>query len=122
MMNRIPQKISFDYDGTLDSHLAIQELVSLYLAAGKQVFILTSRPPEPYRNQDLFAMADKVGIPRTSILFAWETNKSYVIQQNSIDLHFDNDPHAINEIYHACGPHVGILVHYKYTSGDIYDE
>lgn len=114
-------KVSFDYDGSLDSNLVLQDLCALYLSQEREVYILTSRSPEIYRNTDLFLLAEKIGVKRENILFAFAHSKSELITQHSIDVHYDNDPHVIHEINSNLGASKGILVHYSYISNDIHD-
>lgn len=122
MDTKIPQIISFDFDGCLDSNATIRELCRMYIAAGKKVYILTSRSPEVYRNYDLLAWADELGVSRTDVLYAWDTTKAAVITSVGIDVHYDNDAHAVHQINTECGPQAGILVHYTYISNDLGDE
>ncbi len=112
---------SFDFDGCLDSNPVVRELCRMYIASGKTVYILTNRSPEPYRNYSVTMWADRLGIPRENILYAWDTEKYLLIQEKQIKVHYDNDHNEIHKINMNCGPQVGILVHYTYTSQDIYD-
>lgn len=114
--------VSFDFDGTLDSNAAMRELCRMYRSAGKKVYILTSRPPIEYRNQDLYRIAKECGFELQEILFSWGTTKAKMLEDYRIDLHFDNDPHAIHEINQLCGPGVGVLIHYQYLAQDIYGD
>lgn len=114
---------SFDFDGCLDSNPVVREILRLYQAAGKKVYILTNRSPEiTGRNYPLFMWAERLNIPREDILYAWDTEKHLIITEKSIDVHYDNDTHEIHKINMNCGPHVGVLVHYTYTSNDMPDE
>jgi len=117
-----PLVASFDFDGCIDSNSVIREILLMYQAAGKKVYILTNRCPHGYRNNDLYAWADELRVPREDILFAWDTEKYLVIQEKGIQVHFDNDTHEIHKINMNCGPQVGILIHYQYTSNDIHDD
>lgn len=125
MQNSVIQtinRLSFDFDGCIDSNHIVRNICQMYVATGKEVYILTNRSPEIYRNQDLLRWAALLMVPVENILYAWDTEKYLIIQEKSIDVHFDNDVHEIHKINMHCGPQVGILVHYQYTSNDIHDE
>ena len=94
----------------------------MYKSFGKKVYILTNRTPHSYRNHDLYALAQKLGINESNILFAWDTEKYLIISEKKIDVHYDNDTHEIHKINMNCGPQAGVLIHYQYTSNDIHDD
>lgn len=121
-MESIINTVSFDYDGCLDSSPVIRELAMMYKSFGKKVYILTNRTPHSYRNHDLYALAQKLGINESNILFAWDTEKYLIISEKKIDVHYDNDTHEIHKINMNCGPQAGVLIHYQYTSNDIHDD
>lgn len=120
-MKEPPLTFSFDFDGCLDSNSAVQEILRMAQSCGKRIYILTSRSPEVYRNQDLFRVAEALNVSREQILFAFEHTKSELIQAHGIDLHVDNDPHVVHQINSECGAHKAMLVHYHYISQDLTD-
>ena len=93
------QKISFDFDHTLDRK-SVQDYVET-LMDEYEVWIITSRPSdqdafERYRgiqnyNADLFIVSDKLGIPRDRIHFTNYQLKSEFIKDKDFILHLDDD-------------------------------
>ncbi len=81
-----------DFDGTL-SELLMQNLAKKYISLGAEVFITTSRSVKN-NNDDLFAIADELGIPKERIKFTnFEDKYAFV---KDYDMHFDDE---YEEIY-----------------------
>jgi len=91
-------KISFDFDDCLDDNLHIQSLAKILVNAGVDVFILTAREKTYIRNDDLFKLADKIGIKRENIIFACMTDKHLLMQSHDIELHFDDNADTVDRI------------------------
>lgn len=89
-------KVSFDFDGTLDSPI-VQEYAKELIRRGVEVHLVTSRRSEeyfmslfPYKpegsfsliNEDLFAVAEQVGIPVGNIHFTNGIYKAEFFSKN----------------------------------------
>lgn len=88
-------KVSFDFDSTLD-RIDVQEFAHNLIKNGVEVWICTSRfsPENAHRkdwNDDLFAVASKVGIPKDRVIFTNMANKSEVIKDMGFIWHLDDD-------------------------------
>lgn len=79
-------KISFDFDFTLSEPL-IRQIAKRFIQHGDEVFITTSRSPKG--NNDLFEVADNLGIPRANIRFTSGEDKYEFL--DGFDAHFDDD-------------------------------
>jgi len=105
-------KISFDFDMTLGER-HIQELASLLILAGADVWILTARVDDYIRdenkkiigyngyNHDLRQVARRLGIPKDKILFTGGARKVKMYQEHKFDMHFDDmwdEVEAINRV------------------------
>lgn len=99
-------KISFDYDSCLSTK-RIQEICKIFIKAGNQVYVTTSRFPSspeilakwPWierQNLQLFETADKLDIPRENIQFTAMIDKWKVL--DGFDMHFDDDETEIEMI------------------------
>jgi acid phosphatase class B len=93
-------RISFDFDGTLGDNPILQNLASLLISGGAEVFILTARCKGQW-NKDVYLLAKEVGIKEENIIFACDSCKAQVYINMDFDLHFDDnltDVHKINSI------------------------
>jgi uncharacterized HAD superfamily protein len=91
-------KISFDADGCLLDNPYVQVIASSCVKAGEDVWILTSREGEPVKNRDLYAVMEKVGIPKNKVIFFPNGWKVDAMKKHKIDCHFDDDYEEIYEI------------------------
>jgi len=88
-------KVSFDFDSTLskkDVELYAKELID----RGVEVWICTSRyspenAPNKEWNDDLFLVADRVGIKRENIIFTNFEDKSEHLKDKDFKWHIDDD-------------------------------
>jgi len=113
--------VSFDFDGTL-SEKPMQELAKKYLELGAEVFICTSRATKmqggiPFKNNDLFQLADFLGIKRKNIIFtAFEDKYQFV---KDFDMHYDDSDEEIfliNEYPNTkC---IGFLYQHNYNNSE----
>lgn len=88
-------KVSFDFDATL-SRLDIQEYARELVDRGVDVWICTSRfspenAPNKEWNDDLFLVADRVGIKRSNIIFTNFEDKSEHLNNKNFKWHIDDD-------------------------------
>lgn len=88
-------KVSFDFDGTL-SRTTVQEYALELINRGIDVWICTSRlspenAPNKEWNDDLFLVADKLGIKRENIIFCNYANKSESLNGKGFLWHIDDD-------------------------------
>lgn len=88
-------KISFDFDDTLtERHM--QQLAALLCNSGADVYIITTRLTS--FGQEVFLLADQLGIARDKIFFTHGASKSPLVEQLHIDIHFDDDPAEVESI------------------------
>jgi uncharacterized NAD-dependent epimerase/dehydratase family protein len=106
-------KVSFDFDSTLTTE-PMQRLCKLYLSKGFDVYITTSRF-EVTNNNDLFKLADELGIKKENIRFT-NMQQKYLFLKD-FDIHYDDDDLEIMEINGTdC---VGVCVGYKWVQNGI---
>lgn len=87
-------KVSFDFDSTL-SRKKIQDYAAELIRRGFELWICTSRcdvenAPNKEWNDDLFEVADILGIKREHIIFTNYANKSEFLTDDFI-FHLDDD-------------------------------
>ncbi|MGL4584269.1 MAG: hypothetical protein ACRCVU_14970 [Flavobacterium sp.] len=97
-------RVSFDFDGTLTEPL-IEQYAKELVMKGISVFIVTGRYNELLcvmhginANDDLFDLADKIGIVHKHIIFTNRADKSYTIGGSGLVWHLDDDLNALNDI------------------------
>ena len=98
-------KISIDFDHTL-TQPRIQELAKLLIAKGHEVYILTSRFDAVRRlkfddlksNEDLYVLAEKVGIKPFRIAFTNQQKKWIWLLDTDIQFHIDDDKTVIADL------------------------
>lgn len=107
-----PPKVSFDFDHTL-SHPHVQEYAKQLLEQGVEVWIITTRYDEnhmhkyamdyPATMEDLWAVADELGIPRHHVRFTcMEWKYTYLIGTEFL-WHLDDNEHEIRRAqYNKC--------------------
>lgn len=95
------KKASVDYDRCL-SELEVQEYVKELIARGIEMWITTSRfdnktgdfrgwPWIRLQNEELFATADRLGIPADRIQFTAMVDKVEVLDNKGFIFHLDDD-------------------------------
>lgn len=109
-------KVSFDFDGTLQTG-AMQELAKKFVALGAEVWITTTRHKNPwggmqYNNQQVWAVAEMVGIPKERIQFT--EGKAKYAMLKGFDIHFDDDSAEIEDVNNH--PRCGLGFLYEYGS------
>ena len=88
-------KVSFDYDGTLDTakgRLKAEELIK----NGYDVYIVTAR--NKGESGPVYRIADQLGIPHDKVHFTNGRPKSDTLKLLGIQKHYDNNPDVIDEI------------------------
>ena len=88
--------ISIDYDGTL-STLKGKELARRLISEGNKVIILTARQSYGY-NDDLYSIAEKLGINKSDIHFTNGQDKYNFVTRLHIDTHYDNNQEQVDKI------------------------
>lgn len=97
MNNRIT--VSFDFDSTL-SRQDVQDFAESLLSRGVDVWVVTSRNDDLHlhkylrpdaNNLDLWAVVDKVGIPREKIIFTNFRDKHEYLKDTPVICHLDDD-------------------------------
>jgi len=93
-MNNNKIKVSFDFDSTL-SRVSVQKLAKRLIDSGIEVWICTSRlcpekAPNNEWNDDLFKVADELGITRDRIIFTNYELKADYLSEDFI-WHLDDD-------------------------------
>ena len=123
-------KISFDFDSTL-SRKDIQKYAKQLIEEGHDIWIVTSRcATEPAlakgwhwvekQNQELYDVAEEVGIPREKIVFTEHVDKIEYLQGKGFLFHIDDDVDELVEIVKSGDPcrvvnaeHSDWLIHCK---------
>ncbi|ALU27243.1 hypothetical protein HX057_07365 [Myroides odoratimimus] len=97
-------RVSFDFDGTL-TEAEVAQYAKELTNKGIDVFIITGRYNELLcamngggSNDDLFLLADKIGITHKHIIFTNRADKSYTIGGSGLIWHLDDDLNALNDI------------------------
>lgn len=90
-----PLKISFDFDETLDKPI-IQNLCKKFIKNKNDVYITSNRRQSDAWNQDVFATAYLLGIPKENIRIIGSNAKSLYLKD--FDIHFDDNKIDINDI------------------------
>lgn len=99
------KRVSFDFDGTLDQK-EVQDYCEELLSRGYEVFITTYRYCDMLAhlwqsnpsNGDLYKVVDKLGIPRTNIVFTNFTNKGNYLKDSRVLFHLDDCEIQLNDI------------------------
>ena len=86
------QKISFDFDGTLNTDKG-KELAKSFKDA--QLYIISARD----NKTEIYKIADEVGIP-TFRIYAMGSNELKVFKVKDLDIkiHYDNNPDVIKQL------------------------
>ena len=100
-------RISIDYDNCL-SQPKVQELAKQLIAQGHEIFILTSRFdsirrlkfPDLASNEDLYKIAEEVGIKPYRTAFTNQQKKWIWLLETGIKLHIDDDLTVIRDLSH----------------------
>lgn len=107
-------KISFDFDSTM-SRKDVQLFAKELIAQGHELWIVTSRcATEPAlekgwywverQNQELYDVAEEVGIPRERIVFTEHVDKIEFLEGKGFVVHVDDDPDELWEIRKSGDP------------------
>lgn len=107
-------KISFDFDGTL-SRKDVQDFARQLISDGHDVWIVTSRcATEPAlakgwywierQNQELYDVAESVGIPKDKIVFTEYVDKIEFLIDKGFLFHLDDDEHELMCIFQSGDP------------------
>lgn len=88
-------KISFDFDETLSTKRG-QELAKQKQNDGKEIYIITRR--QSSANSEVYAVADKLGIPKSRVYFTNGKMKWETIKRLGIDIHYDNNQDELDLI------------------------
>lgn len=107
-------KISFDFDGTM-SRKDIRKYAKKLIEEGHDVWIVTSRcATEPAlergwhwverQNQELYDVAEEIGIPRERIIFTEHVDKIEYLQGKEFLFHIDDDADELLEIVKSMDP------------------
>lgn len=97
-------KFSFDFDGTLLDSDKLQQYCQKMLNIGVDVYIITrrldlieSKKYEVKEAEEVFEMADKLGIKKENIFFTNRAYKYEFVKKLNIDCHIDDDH---NDVYY----------------------
>lgn len=95
------KKVSFDFDGTLDND-EVQKFAIKLINNGIDVWVHSARFPEsevrPRWNDDIYKLADKLGIPKTNIVLTEMYDKFIFLQNNNFIWHLDDSTSTIKSI------------------------
>jgi len=90
-----PNKISFDYDGTL-TQAKYRDKAKAFITDGKTVFIITSR--QESNSKAVYKVAEEIGIPKSQVYFTNGQLKWQTVKRLNIGTHYDNNPVEIDAI------------------------
>jgi len=110
-MGKLNKKCSFDFDDTLDRH-DVQVFASSLVDKGYDVWIVTSRyntegalingwPWIEAQNEELFKVADYVGIKRDNIVFTDHEDKINYLAGKGFIFHLDDSADELMRIYES---------------------
>lgn len=111
-------RVTIDFDGTLTKKF-VQQKVSHLISECIDVWILTARYDEENKhlykenptNEDLYLVADKLGIDREKIIFTNARPKSEFLKENEdIIFHLDDSYFELECILEDCHKTVGFSV------------
>lgn len=87
--------ISFDFDGVLTNEDG-RILAEMAMDDGNEIYIITAR--QPARSDDVFKIADELGIEMDHVIFTGGRDKWQFMEENDIAIHYDNNPEQIKKI------------------------
>lgn len=116
-------KLSFDFDGTL-SRKDVQDFAKSLVNIGHDVYIVTSRiSTEPAlkkgwhwiekQNQELYDVAQKVGIKKENIIFTEFVDKINFLSRKGFTFHLDDDEEELIQIFESEDSCQGINVEHS---------
>lgn len=88
-------RISYDFDDTLSTERG-QKMAINDVKNGNEVLILTAR--QSTDNDEVFKVADKIGIKRSNIHFTNGKDKWSFVIRLKIDKHIDNNKEQVDKI------------------------
>lgn len=91
-----PMVVSFDFDDTLSTAKGRDKAVE-WISKGAILYILTARCKDG-NNLDLISRAKELQIPLTRVIFTCHQDKYKFIDDNEIDVHYDNNKEQIDLI------------------------
>ena len=80
-------KVAFDFDNTLE-RIRVQNIAKQYIEDGDEVWIITRRSPED--NEDLYSIANQLGITSEHIIFTSGEWKYKVLYNSDFDILYDD--------------------------------
>lgn len=105
------RKVSFDFDGTLSKE-SVQKYAKELFDKGFEVWIVTLRFEnhlndklygKDYNNEDLYAIADQIGIKREHIVFTALVDKGeYFSKHDDFIFHLDDSYPQIKDVTEKC--------------------
>jgi hypothetical protein len=91
-----PVVVSFDYDDTLSTAKGRDKALE-WIAKGAELWIITARCKDG-NNLDLIDRAKELKIPLTRVIFTCHKDKYLVMDDNDIDIHYDNNKDQVDLI------------------------
>lgn len=102
------KKVSFDFDGTLQTEV-VQAYAKILVEEGHEVWVVTTRYDENHQhkytaipdanNDDLWAVVDRLGIPRYRVRFTCMEWKYTYLNGTKFVWHLDDN---IQEMVYSC--------------------
>jgi hypothetical protein len=104
-------RISFDFDSTL-SEERTQALARKLQTMGAELWIISSRVDEDRWgwNTPVLAVAERLNIPRSRIVYTEGSTKWEHCKENQIDIHFDDDQVEIELLEEHCPECTGVII------------
>jgi hypothetical protein len=121
MNNGVKNKVSFDFDSTLDRE-DVQEFAKHLIEDGLEVWVTTSRCSDeeaekrrwnPNWNKDLWLVTERLGIPKDRVNFTAYVDKWNVLNNKGFLWHLDDDNVEIELLEENNSDCIGINVCFK---------
>lgn len=93
-------RVSFDFDGVLSTPQG-QAMATNEIKNGNEVFVVTKRAM--INQSDVYAVSDKLGIPRQNVVFTDGKYKYKYLRNLFIDCHYDDTQEEIDKINRSSG-------------------
>jgi uncharacterized HAD superfamily protein len=88
-------KVSYDFDGVLETKQG--EASAKRMMQNHDVYIITARNEKTMSN-NVYVVSDRLGIPRSRVIFTNGKDKWEAVKEYGIDVHYDNRTEQVDKI------------------------